>query len=102
MNCFAPFAKLWLSINWQKLNPTPSVTFAVTFIISFWFILVKDLFKLVFTIGAVLSATTSNVLFCFTLLLVSVAYIVKLITQVSTQPVIAVTLCICADAPDIV
>ncbi len=28
-NVFAPFAKLWLSINWQKLKPTPSVTFAV-------------------------------------------------------------------------
>src|SRR3989338_7952412 len=51
------------------LKPTLSVAFALRLIISFWSILVNDLFRLVFTTGFVTSATTINVEFCLTLLL---------------------------------
>ena len=74
-----------LTITCPVLNPTASVAFAVRLITSFCCMLVKDLLKLAFTTGAVLSATTTKVLFCFTLLFVSVAYKVKLTTQVSVQ-----------------
>ena len=46
----------------------------------------------VLTTGLVTSATTTKVLFCFTLLLTSVAYKVKFTTQVSVQVSVVVLL----------
>src|SRR3989338_9690614 len=87
------------TIIWPKLNSISSVAFAVKLITSLTVIFVNDLFRVVLTTGSIMSATTINVEFCLTLLFVSVAYIVKLITD-QAPVVIIVTLLIWALAPD--
>ena len=47
----------WLIMIWQKLNPRLSVMFAVMLITSPKIIFVIDLFKVVFTVGEVVSLT---------------------------------------------
>src|SRR3989344_1674646 len=84
-----------LIIIWPMLKLALSVAFAVKLITSLTVIFVNDLFRVALTIGGVVSAITIKVLFCLVLPLVSVAYIVKLITQVSAQ-LIGVLLLICA------
>ena len=74
-----PFIK-----NWQVPKPPPtSVAFAVIFMISFILMFVKDLFKLVFTTGGVVSGAeikVNIVPFCFLLLELSIAIPVMFIT----------------------
>ena len=52
-------------IIWQKLNPVSSVMLAEKLITSFWSMLTKDLFSVVFTIGGVVSMTAIIVEFVF-------------------------------------
>src|SRR3989338_4047893 len=78
-------------------NAISSVIFPVKLIMSFTTGLV--MLNVVLTTGGVMSATVIKVLFCLVLPLVSVAYIVKLITD-PAPVVIIVTLLIWALVPD--
>src|SRR3989338_6556371 len=78
-------------------NALASVIFPVKLITSFTIGLV--VLNVVLTTGGAMSATVIKVLFCLVLPLVSVAYIVKLITQVSAQ-LICVLLLIWVLVPD--
>ena len=66
----------WLIMIWQKLNPRLSVMFAVMLITSPKIIFVIDLFKVVFTIGCVISLTVMMVSLVLQLLEVSLTLMV--------------------------
>ena len=90
---------VWFITNLQKLNPVSSLTLAV--ILTTWFNTTVDRFRDALILGFVVSAPSvmlTNVEFCFTLLLVSVTNIVKLITAGDEGNI--VTLLTCAAVPE--